>query len=203
MKTPVLTAIILVFVVWLQYQIRKSTSKSMKDSESFWNRETEANLARRKDISTLDYITLNTDQLPLADKDDETVNSYRDTILKLSEQKILNLSGITNTELKNRYGAANLENLSEYDNNYTLLVSILHKWADRLYTNGDVTDAMRVLEFAIHYKTDVTKSYKLLAEIYHKQNNPAKIKDLLSVIEGLQIQDKDKLILSMKELIPS
>ena len=203
MKAPVLTAIIFIFVLWLQYQIRRSSRKANKDTENFWNKEAEANLTRRKDISTLDYITLNIDQLPLADQADETANSYRNTILKLSNQKILNLSGISNTELKTRYGAANLDKLSEYDNNYIQLVSILHKWAERLFSTGDFITARKVLEFAIYHKSDVSKSYKLLAEIYLKLSMPDKIKDLLPILEESHIPEKDNLILFLKNRIPS
>lgn len=203
MKAPILTGILFIFIIWLQYEIRKSTRISKKASERFWKKEMEANRTRRKDISSLEYITLDPSLLPLDDKEDDTINSYRDTILKLSNKKIVNLTGITNTELKTRYGIANLELLSEYDNNYTVLISILHKWAERLYTNGFIADAERVLEAAVHYKTDVTKTYKLLADIYLQQNKANKINELISFVEELQIHDKDKLILYLKERISS
>jgi hypothetical protein len=139
----------------------------------------------------------------MEDKEDETVNSYRDTIQELSSQKVVNLSGITNTELKNKYGAANLNILSEYDNNFTHFVSILQKWAERLSAYGHTQDAQRVLEYAVSCKTDVTKSYRLLAELYLIQNTPEKIQELFPAIEALQIQEKDKLIQSLKEMIHS
>lgn len=203
MHAPLLTFIIIIFVIWLQYEIRKTNRKAQKDLEHFWDRENKSNLTRRGDISKIDYININTNYLPVDNKDDDTINSYRDTILSLSNQKIINLSGITNTELKNMYGAANLNILSEYDNNFTILVSILQKWAERLYSKGYTQDALRVLEYAVTCKTDVAKSYKLLGELYLKQKAPEKIYELISALETLQIQERDKLILFLKEMIHS
>jgi hypothetical protein len=191
---PVLLTIFIVFLLWLQYEMRKKSKQSKKIGEAFWQNENSSNLARRKDITDLDYITVSLDQLPMEDHEDQTINSYRDTILSLSDKKILNLTGFTNTELKYEYGAVNLNQLSEYDNNYTVLVSILHKWAERLYSHGFIEDAMFVLQFAVACYTDVTKSYKLLAEIYKTKNVPEKINDLIDIIPKTKMLDKEKLI---------
>ena len=194
MQTPVLTAIIVIFILWLQYEIRKSKRLSKKTSDKFWQLEQEANLTRRADISNLDYITLDLNRLPLSDQEDSTVNSYRDSILQLSYKKILKLSGYTNTELKLKYGVANINLLFEYDNNYTILVSILQKWADRLYSLGCLSDAAMVLEYAISCGSDVRTSYKLLAKIYKEQNTPNKIEDLIEVLSKVNTSNKDTTI---------
>jgi len=194
MPVPVLSAIIVIFVIWLQYEVRKASKKRKKDENTFWETEKKSNLTRRTDISHLDYISVLVDKLPMADHKDQTINSYRDIIFKLTDKKILNLTGLTNTDLKYKYGAANIIFLSECDNNYTILVSMLHKWAERLYAQGSTSDAICVLELAIYYYTDVTRSYKLLANIYKKQNNSQKIDDLIEIIPKTKMLHKDKLI---------
>lgn len=201
MPAPVLTALVIIFIVWLQYEIRKSSKKMKQASESFWEKEKQSNLSRRKDISNLDYLTIITEKLPMEDKEDQTVNSYRDTIRKLSDKKILNLTGYTNIELKNLYGVANLNQLAEYDNNYTVLVSILQKWAERLYSDGFVDDARSVLEYAVSCKTDVRKTYKLLAGIYKSQNTSEKIEALIQSVNSISILNKDKLIQELKVIM--
>jgi hypothetical protein len=137
----------------------------------------------------------------MEDHEDDTINSYRDTMKGLSGKKMINLAGLTNTELKYRYGAANLNILSEYDNNYTIMVSILQKWAERLYLEGFLTEAQSVLEYSISCLTDVTKSYRLLAEIYHKQKQPDKINDLINMIPKTKLPEKEKLIQELTELL--
>jgi hypothetical protein len=192
MPAPVLSVLILIFIVWLQYEIRKASRLDKSSTDNFWEKEKQSNLTRRKDISQLDYIILKLESLPLEDKEDLTVNSYRDTILKLSDKKILNLSGYTNTDLKTMYGPANMKLLTEYDGNFITLISMLQKWAERLYADGYTEDAKSVLEFAVSHKTDVTRSYRLLAEIYKLQNTPEKINGLIqSISETATIHDKD------------
>lgn len=193
MKTPVLSVILLVFILWLNYEIHKSSKSTDNGKDSFWQREAESNASRKADISALNYIIVTTERLPMADDPDQTVNSYRDTILKLSGKKILNLGGITNTELKLKYGVANINQLTEYDNNYTTLVSILQKWAKRLYDLGNLSACEAVLEYAVSCLTDVTQSYTLLATTYMRKNTPEKIDDLVTVIPKTKIPDPVKL----------
>lgn len=194
MKFPGLTVLFLLFVIWLQYEIRKSSRQAKKASELFWDREQNANLARRGDLSTLEYITLNLDRLPMEDVEDMTSNSYRDTIKSLADKKMVNLSGLTNTELKYRFGAGSLKELSEYDSNYTVLVSILHKWAERLYHQNLKDKARMVLEYAVSIHTDVTKSYQLLATLYKEANQVYLIDGLIEIIPTAKIVDSKKLI---------
>jgi hypothetical protein len=200
MPIPILMSVVLVFVIWLQYEIRKSSRSSKKSADKFWRMEASANLTRRVDISGLDYITVRTDMLPLSDLPDQTINSYRDTIVNLAGRKAINLSDMTNTELKLRYGAANLKELTEYDNNYTALVSILHKWGERLYAQGYKNEALSVLEYAVMCITDVGKTYILLSEIYKELNTPEKIDPLTDILPYTKIQRKDELIDELKRI---
>ena len=50
------------------------------------------------------------------------VEDYKQIILTLKDLPIVNFTGISNTELKLRYGAPNIDLLTQYDQNYTLLV---------------------------------------------------------------------------------
>ncbi len=203
MGIPVASILLLIFIIWLQYEIRKSGKVSKKSLELFWLKEHDSNLARRKDISQLEYLTVNLDHLPMEDHEDDTINAYRDTIKKYAERKMINLSGKTNTELKLEYGVANFNLLSSYDNNYTSFVSMLQKWASRLKDNGDTSDAQAVLEFSIFScLTDVTNAYRMLTEIYHDQNNSEQIDALIEIIHKTKIKDKEKLIEELKSISP-
>lgn len=199
---PVLTLLIIIFIIWLNYEMRKTSGKQKNTSDDFWAKENSSNLVRRKDISGLDFLTVTTDSLPMEDKEDTTINSYRDTILKLTGAKLINLGGLSNTEIKSQYGPANMSLLSEYENNYITLVSMLQKWADRLYAGGFIEDAQSVLEYAVSVKSTVTGTYKLLAEIYRLSNTPEKINELIDTMSDIPIHNKDKLIRSLKALIP-
>ncbi|HBI72376.1 MAG TPA: hypothetical protein DDY59_04215 [Lachnospiraceae bacterium] len=199
LSIPILLLTI-IFALWLRYEIIKSNRQDKLRNQSFWHKEKQANSVRRRDISDLDYITVELDRLPLKDHEDDTINSYRDTILALSGRKIVNFTGLTNTELKLQYGTANIDLLAEYDSNYTKLVSILHKWGERLYNRGNVSDATAVLEYAVSCHTDAVKTYRLLAAIYKEQNTPDKINHLIAMIPNTKMLRKDTLIRELNQL---
>jgi hypothetical protein len=182
--------------------MRKGGKTSKKSLDLFWQKEHDSNLTRRKDISELEYLSITLDDhLPMQDFEDDTINSYRDTVKKLAEHKMINLSGRTNTELKFEYGIANFNLLSSYDNNYTAFVSMLQKWAKRLKDHGFITDAQAVLEFSIFScHTDVTTAYRMLTEIYRYQNHSEKIDTLITAIQRTNIKEKEKLIEELKSI---
>jgi hypothetical protein len=185
---------LIIFVLWLNYQIIKNNRLSKKGLEEFWKKESQANLTRKSDITKLDYINVPYDRLPMEDNPDPSINSLRNTILSQSEKKILNLSSFSNTELKLKYGTSNTKQLFECDNNFIVLVANLHKWGERLYLQGHTTDAITVLEVAVNCKSDVHKTYDLLVKIYIEQKTPDKINNLINSISNSDIRDKEKLL---------
>jgi len=168
--------------------------------EQFWEKETESNHVRKKDISNLDYIKIPMDTLPITETTDATLLSIHKTITDLSKKSILNLTGLSNTELKLRYGVANLTFLSECDANFTLLARTLYKWGSYLYQKGNIEDALKVLEFGITCKTDVGKHYHLLATIYKNMNNSNKITQLIEVAQSLSSLSKDSILKDLEAI---
>jgi hypothetical protein len=202
MAIPVASILIVIFILWLQYEMKKSGKTSKKSLDLFWQKESESNLTRRKDITQLIYLTVSLDSLPMQDLEDDTLNSYRDTIRKYAARKMVNLSDHTNTELKFEYGVANYNHLSEYDNNYTAFVGMLQKWATRLYNKGYLPEAQAVLEFSIFScLTDVTNAYRMLAKLYHNQKDSDKNDSLLEIIHQTKIKEKEKLIQELTSII--
>ena len=64
--------------------------------------------------------------------------------LFLEEQKIVNLTEYTNTDLKFKYGVANLTLLTEYDTNYNELITLLHSYGSILAKEGYSSQALSV-----------------------------------------------------------
>lgn len=163
---PVLTLCIFVFVIWLHYENSKTNKKAKEISNAFWSREAKSTETRKADISNLNYIEIPLDQLPLTDTSDERLLSYQEKVKALAHNKILNLTGITNTELKINYGVANFPLLSEYDENYIRLMQTINSWANYLYEINHLEEARQVLEFGITCGTDISNIYLLLGKIY-------------------------------------
>ena len=182
----ILNASALIFSAFVFLYLLKNKHSETNAKDAFWEREKAANSTRRKPLDDLDYIKLSADDFPMTLLQDvPKVEDYKQIIRTLSEQPIVNFTGISNTELKFRYGAPNIELLSTYDQNYTLLVRTLQQWAQELYNAGYVDEAMHMLEFSISTGTDVSATYRLLCQIYKEKNTPEKIGDLYPIAEVL------------------
>ncbi len=180
MKYPFFASFI-VFCLWLMYEIHKHRNMDEKNFKAHIDEEVKANNTRKKPLDDLQYITIPIDSLPTNIlKNNTIISDFIDTIYYLSENPIVNLTGISNTELKLKYGAPNLELLTQYDTAYTTLVRTLYEWGKDLYENGYSADAKTVLEYAVSIKTDVSDTYLTLAKIYSEEDNKDKIKKLIS-----------------------
>ena len=166
--------------------IRKNKKDQAAIEQDFWAREREANSTRRKSLDDLDYIRLPMETFPMTLLVDvPKVEDYKQIILTLKDLPIVNFTGISNTELKLRYGAPNIDLLTQYDQNYTLLVRTLQQWAQLLYDAGYLTEACQMLEFAVSTGTDISSTYRLLCRIYKEQHTPEKIGSLYPIAEVL------------------
>ncbi len=175
-----------VFCAWVFIESRLKTRKEEEIEEAYWERESRANATRRKSIEHLDYITIPENlYLNLLDDNIET-QSIRDTIDGLRGEKILNLTGYSNTDLKLEYGAANLTVLSACDSNYTCLATTLQKWADLLADNGYKAEAIEVMEYLVSTRVDIGRTYKFLAAYYIENLMEDELNSLIETAQSLK-----------------
>ena len=173
--------IFVVFLVWLQYEIKKHNRYDEKKHKEYLAREKKANSTRKQSLDNLSYITIPLETFPMdLLTSDEMIQEYHETLYHLSKEKIVNFTGISNTDLKLEYGVANLPTLTHYDQCYTLLVRTLQSFANRLYENGYEKECVPILEFAVNTGTDISGTYKLLATIYVKNDEKEKLDSLKS-----------------------
>lgn len=182
---PIFTICIVIFLFVLTSTIRKNNRTQTEVNEAFWARERQSNTVRKQDISKLDYISIPLEKFPL-----NLGTPSEDTLKALSNEKILNLTGLSNTDLKLSYGAANLDELTRYDENFTTLVKALAAYAKELLDARQVDDAQTVLEYAVSIKSDSTVIYTMLASIYREQGQQNKIDELLLSAEQLNSLSK-------------
>lgn len=203
MKFPFLASF-LVFILWLHYELRKSSKAGQHSMDVFWQKERDANNVRKKSLDNLPYITIPFDRLPMDTAlDNEEVVHAQDVIRRLSGQKIVNLTGISNTDLKLTYGTANITALTQYDQNYTLLASTLYKWGEILYKEGYLKEAKQILEFGIETGTDVSGNYKLLALIYKGEGNQTGQQKLYEKAESLHSLMKTPILNALTDIFHS
>ena len=165
--------IFIIFCIVLSYYIKKGNESQKKVQEEFWEKERLANLTRKQDISKLDYITIPFEKIPV-----KLSTTTEESFFALANKPMLNLTGISNTDLKLTYGVGNLAELSEYDSNFSDMVTILPQYTEELIAAGHESVAQILLEFAVGCKADSKKIYSQLALLYHNNLQTDKLKDL-------------------------
>lgn len=192
--------IFILFLVWFTYNRHRTERLERAREEEFWERESKANTTRRKDISSLPYIILPMDSLPFGIRpQDEQLHQCEEQIRALSQVKLLNLTGRSNTELKSQYGAANLTFLTECDQNFTELVRVMHQWAVRLHELALPTEAEYVLSCSIRWGSDIRGSYLLLARIYQEKGDSQGIEQLKEYANQLNSLMKGPILTALSE----
>ena len=208
MKFPFLASFILL-CIFLNWRSRKVTRKAEESEESFWEKERRSNSVRKKSLDTLEYIHIPVDLLPFETYGDNPVlQQAEEEVLALKDEKIVNFTGISNTDLKLEYGTANITALSQYDQNYTSLVVSLQKWAQELYNQGRYEDAAKVLEFAVKTRTDIAATYRLLVDMYKTKLELTgseinhKLEALLPIASELNSLSRNQIIKLIEAALP-
>lgn len=182
-----LLASLIVLVVFISYNIKKQAKARSETEQAFWAREHRSNSVRRKSLDNLTYVKIPLETFPThLLNDNPDVMECIEILEALTSQKIVNLTGWSNTDLKLEYGTANLTVLSEYDQNYTVLVRTLQKWADLLIQNQYQKEAVPLMEFAVATGSDVSRTYYALADYYTSTEQSEEIRRLREAAGNLR-----------------
>lgn len=144
--------IVLIFVIWLGYEIKKSRRAGEQQSKEFWDRENEALLSARKSTADILFIEVPDEIIPpvvidAEDEDSLSVNTLISELESLRGTKIADLSEYTNTDLRIKYGTANFTWLSEADTRFASLVRIMSGLITLLVKTSRSDDARILIDY--------------------------------------------------------
>ena len=201
MAFPFLTVFI-IFLIFLNVKKHSAEKKERESRNRFWEREDIANSTPKKDISSLNYISVPFDEFPMpTSEDDPEIHVLYQKLVDLSTEQILNLTGYSNTDLKITYGYANLQTLIKCDQNFTFLCKLLHQLGERYHQGGSDTKAIQVLEFAVSCQSDISGTYLLLAQLYSSRNQQYRIPDLINRAQNLKSLSREIIIRHLTDFV--
>lgn len=200
MPFPILT-IFLIFIIWFTIKHNQATKKNEQFTGKFWEREQAAGNTAKQDLSTLPYIQITLSDVPLGVSTNPLIVTHENEYRNLLDEKIVNFTGWTNTDLKLKYGPANLNALIIYDSNYTKLCRLLNSWAHDLHQLHYDEPCIQILEFGIQCGTDITAHYDLLAVLYHEHGQDYKIKALVSNAKELNSLSQKVIIRHLSQFV--
>lgn len=195
-----LLASLIILVVFISYNIKKQSKARSETEKAYWERENRSNSVRRRSLDSLNYVKIPLETFPThLMNDNPDVMECIEIVETLTSQKIVNLTGWSNTDLKLEYGTANLTLLSEYDQNYTVLVCTLQKWADLLIQNHYQKEAVPLMEFAVTTGSDVSRTYYALADYYTSTGQTGEIRRLRAAAGNLRSSSRDIIVKHLRE----
>ena len=212
MKFPFFASFVL-FILVLQHNMRRGKKTAQQQEEEYWKHEIDANHVRKQSLEDLDYISFQAEPFyPLTLLGAEMCSEFLTThsqaknylarFLYLENQKIVNLSYFTNTDLKYKYGVANLNLLTEYDSNFTELITLLQNYSELFLESNYEDQALAILEYAVSIGSDISKTYTSCAEIYCKHHSFDKMEWLKKEAEKISTSRKDSIVRKLQEFDP-
>ena len=203
MISPLFTTIVLV-AGFIFVFMKLTSSKPDTGIKSFNERERRANNTLRQPHDDLSFITVPVDDIPMPEPAvNEKCAALVAEIKRLSQKKMVNLTGITNTDLKLTYGAANLPILTEYDQDFTSLCKALYDLGMEYKNAGREDDAITTLNVAINLGTDISGNYTALAEMYADKGLYVEIQRLISCAGNIRSLTRESTISKLQNILDS
>ena len=145
------------------------------------------------------YVRASEHSAPLADE----LAATEFDLCKLADCRIINLTGVSNTELRLAYGTANLDPLTTYDHNFTVLIRSLQKWGTLLASAGKKDDAVTVLSYAVSIGSDIAGTYATLGRLYKELGELSRIEELKVSAAELTTLMKPSILRDLEQLTSS
>ena len=145
---------------------RKHRRKQEEINKRFFEAENAANQVRKKELEQELYYVADLSRLP------EIPESDPHKVLRASKRPMIYFrQPLTNLELKQMYGLAQMEIIAQHEENFNEYLKSLTNWANELVESGQETDAIFVLDYAISLGAEFRNTYKLAADLYTKRED--------------------------------
>ena len=208
MHMPLLPALTLFIaaVIWFTTLLRRSSRKKdaeRKSLEKYLEAEQQANFARSREIDEKLFVTVDITPFVFDGRVDipADLRAGEGAFMKAAAKKMLRFERkLSNSELKIRFGSANLERLSGYEQNLTNYFIAGNFYAEILMNYNYDDMAVRLLEEMAAQTSDISRTYTLLADAYDKKRDKRALGKLKETVEGSNLPLKEKILKHISSL---
>ena len=202
MGIPVL--LVLIIGIFLIYNSIASYIewKNKQKIEAFLKEADYNNIVPKKKLDEIKFINIDLDKINFKSTKKETINKYK-KLYDLSKEKMANFENETNFNLKEKYGVNNFQEVLSYQENYDNFLKLIVDVAENLYKENLFLCAQELLEIGVELKSDITKNYTILADIYNEEHDNKKLFKLIDKVlasENISQQKIMKHISSIKTI---
>lgn len=191
MGIPILFVLFIILIIVINIKMNKAGKVNRQKLEDYYQREEKAMSVRKQPLDDINLYSIDLNELPFEIlKTKDSINIEKD-IVRLSTLPMASFKGKDNTDLKLKYGVANLNTLIQYETTYNLMLQRLVEWSSLLKEEGYSSEAIQVLEVGIHLDSDMSQNYLMLLSLYEETNKVDKLKELGQHISKREILRKD------------
>ena len=215
----IILVLFIILVIVLTVGIKRSNKLNAKYKEEYFEKERKASFARKKPLTGLKLISFPSDIREIIVFEERVLNEY-DTVLfyydgayyskdsiaesirkikELFNSEIANLQGCSNTDLKLKYGVANINKLSKMDDNFSMLCNYSREISIYLIHLNEYEKAASLLEWLVECGGDTGFIFNFLSDYYIKENRPAKIHTLLKYANEINSIRKNSIVRMLTE----
>ena len=177
-----IASIILIIVV----AIMTKRHGKLQDAKNrrFLEEEQAANMARKREIEPDLFFYADLENLPHVPESDphKVLRTSKRTMIRFEVPE-------SNVDLKKRYGVAQLDSITLYEENYHDFLKSLGEWAQALHDEGNVDGALQVLDYAIGLGSEFRGAYRLTADIYASERDARALEQLLQMAQDNYFRD--------------
>jgi len=176
MGFPTIFALFVIVALLFNYRLNKITRIERKAKVAYWETERDSLSVRRKDFAQEDYLrpdmtALTFPNLDVKDYDLVLYESLKSKILALSSKDMMNFSHLTNTEIRLQFGTANQTTIADNEANYNSYLKALADYGKFMNEQGELPEAIAALEECIRMKSEYSRHYLYLAQLFSTTKN--------------------------------
>ncbi len=197
---PIFT-LFFIFVISISFHISRLEKNRAKRDADFWAREKAAKKAPGVDLSSVPFIEVPLDTFSFGLLGTEESEITEDALSTLATKPILNLNGMTNTDIRLAYGADNFDYMQAVGENFDELEILLCDYAKLLIEQGHHDAAIPVLSFAVSNGATISAIYTLLGECYDATDAQDELAALITIVEERDLLMKPGILDHLRGLL--
>jgi len=199
MGIPTIFILFLIFLFIFHHNLKKTEKLTAIKRKEFWENEEKSMFSRKSQIEDTNYIVPDISGVKHNNKEyfaelgHPELFKYQELIFSLSKEPMLNLSNMSNSEIRLKYGIANFSHIEACENNYNRLIKAIYLLGKGYFDLENYSEAISVLEAGIKINSDISDHILLLAELYAKKKDSFNFNELKIYSENLESLTKSKL----------
>lgn len=195
-------AVFITFCLVLFFRYKYLDEKREKQEDEFFTKEQLARTTVGK-IQDSDYEVIPLSKFPFNLCEDPSMIEMEEKIKDLSNEKLLNLTGISNTDVRLRFGVNHFEEATLAGEKYDELMGLLVNYATSLDDHGFSIESGLMLEHLIEMDCDIKSAWIALGKFYASTSNYDKLRELHDKVDSSKLSIKNATKEQLLEMMPS